>query len=218
MLPKKLPKISQKNKDLVNGFIREHIERPYNYKSASELNYLFILFLCANQDKLIPPQLHGGSFSKGFQVTNDQIMVDSTEMKKYDYFMNKTIYGTNQISTGIHYWRFAIDKVGLYVRLGIISVSGDDEYSLILCQGRRLMSTREGVRGDNDPYFKRVTDGQMIEMKLNLNTKKLYYKFNNMGLFEAAFGEIGANTYRLMVHVSSDNDVNWRLLEYSMSY
>ena len=80
------------------------------------------------------------------------------------------------------------------------------------------MSTREGVRGDNDPYFKRVTDGQMIEMKLNLNTKKLYYKFNNMGLFEAAFGEIGANTYRLMVHVSSDNDVNWRLLEYSMSY
>ena len=219
MRSKELPKISQKNKDLVNGFIREQIERPHHYKSPSELNCLFILFLCSNQDKLIPPQFHDSSSPKGFQVTDKQIMVDSTEMRKSDYLLNKMVHGANQISTGIHYWKLAIEKVGRYVRLGIMSVSGDEEYSLILCQGRRVKSkSGEGVKGDKDPYFKRVRDGQMIEIKLNLNIKTLHYKFNNIGVFETAFAEIGANTYRLMAYVTSDNDVDWRLLEYSMSY
>ena len=214
MRPNKLPKIFQRNKDLVNGWMKEEIERPHNYRSISAINCLCISFLCTNQDKFIAPKCH--KFASKFEVTDTQISVD-----RFDYLLHSKVYGSNEMSNGIHYWKFYIGDVGYLSRLGIESLSGDEEYSLILSKGNwcgRKNHNAIWIDEDEDSYFSPVRDGQIIEMRLDLDAKKISYRIVNETIFRKAFTTIRSNTYRLMAYVTTFEDLNWTLLEYKMIF
>ena len=131
--------------------------------------------------------------------------------------------GANQVKNGIHHWSFAIERVGVNGCLGIASICGGERYALILSKGKRLIKKRGiSAKEDRHAQISPVNNGDIIEMKLDLYQKKLYYKFNDMATFWEGhfdqFGGIPSITYRLMAEVATYSNSKWRLLQYKMTY
>lgn len=235
MSNKQLSKIDQRNKNLVHGYIRSEYEKKYQMNVPMALQARVIWSLSKGGDTFN----NRNEMPKGIEINKNTVELKSQE---YHGTVVQDIYGNNIISNGtVHEWKISLDAIGGLDEIGIesceekkvqldsgqteIKVSSGSEMRAIRVSSGQKVQIRGG--GSKEMSLEWVTPidgdmtGKIIEMKLDLQQQKLFYKVPEMSDYipDEAFHDIPEASYRLKIHIGQYwKDVKYTLLEYKVTY
>ena len=219
----KLKQITQQNKDLAFGYLREkESENRSNYPQL--IKYLALIYSNA-QDQFDPNATH-----KSLEVHGNCVM-SKTRGNAFNAYLK------NIVSDGIHIWKFKChgDRLDDYACIGIVMArydQGNVEANVTqsidnfkgdgTCTGYQISMDGNKTNPENtdiwsyDPEFEpRIQDGDIVEMRLDLNKLMLTFKVNDKIKVEIA--DIENISYRAAISVFK-NDTGFTLLSYQDIY
>ena len=215
--PSTLKQIPQRNKDLAFGYVREH-EIDYNSNYSQLIKYLVLLY-SNQQDKFDVTATHP------FIKINQNCIVDQREVSE-DVEVHHS-YLQNIATKGIHIWKFKFNAensgsqmIGIWkIKSGKIVLDGpecDNTNDGENCTGYGITMNGLITNPENPSRFSHVTydkigDGDIIEMRLDLNKSLLTFKCNDTT--HSHFKHIENTAYRAVVTTYKKND-KFKLLYY----
>ena len=200
----KLKQIPQRNKDLAFGYLRERENKTKcNYPQL--MKYLILLYSNA-QD-----QFDSNATHECLKIIGNRII---DEREKIASFYDYLSYLENKVNEGIHVWNFKyrqengtqfFSQIGIWKtragkpvieRVYIHNTNKDNVNSGYMISMDGMMTNPQNV-GANDPITTNVSDGSIIEMKLDLYELSLTLKINDKIIKQ--FDNIEQTSYRAAI-------------------
>ena len=213
-----LKQIPQRNKDLAFGYVREH-EINYNSNYSQLIKYLVLLY-SNQQDRFDVTATHP------FIKINQNCIFDQRK-DSYDCGFVYHSYLQNIATNGIHIWQFKFNAensgsqmIGIWkIKSGKRILNGpefDNTNDGRNCTGYGITMNGLITNPENPRRFSQVTydvieDGDIIEMRLDLNKSLLTFKCNDTT--HSHFKHIENTAYRAVVTTYKKND-KFKLLYY----
>ena len=222
--PSKLNQISQRNKDLAFGYLREN-EHKHKINYCQLIKYLVLIY--SNQYDQFDPN----ASNKELEITeNDKRIIQDRD----EQLVNCLSYLKNVVSEGIHIWKFRYHVSG-HFKEGQIGVwktkSGDpvlEECHIDntikddkTCTGYAI--SMEGNKTHpqdlecwSEEEFKPIAkSGDIIQMRLDLNKNSMTFKLNDKMIVQ--FLDIEHTSYRAVI-LTVDKGEGFEIISYQDIY
>ena len=204
-----LNKIPQRNKDLAFGYVKS-CEKENKSNIPSMIKYLCLIYLNQNKDTFDANNTH-----KMITIDGDKIKSNTVKLQ--------TSYMKNIISSGIHIWKFKCISTKTSTWIGITKCMKLKKNMLYLDYDKTdqigyAFSSYGMIDYEphcREPYMSGWVDGDIIEMKVDFNTRELSCKVNDQDRSKTFY--INDDKYKAAITLHGF-DVSFELLCYQHSY
>eukprot|EP01084_Bolivina_argentea_P029199 54191_1 len=201
--------IHPSNKDVVFGYIRQSTDQNV----PMMIKYLSLVYWNYNYD-------HFESAHKSINIYH------GTQAVRVSGISDKTAFLSHKVSFGIHIWTFKINRFGLFNSIGIWNTKNEKKFhtNLTHCKDFGNDSWKIEKSGTQDTgqdgYVYRiiVVDGDIVEMKVDMDRLAFGYTLNGVNILAAGMVYVikEAGTYQAAITLEKENDIS--LISYKRIY